>query len=131
VGAALPHRSLRGTGAEHHLLPGRHRGHAAARRHQRTRGVTQHQGPADCPPRLRIPLGSCSDRPVGAHPWRPVSAATRPTSSVNGPTAMPEDPKLVRAKSAGPFTLTFDIVFGDAATYEQVKRSGVITRELF
>jgi len=39
--------------------------------------------------------------------------------------------KLVRAKNAGPFVLTFDIVFGDAATYEQVKRSGVITRELF
>jgi Domain of unknown function (DUF4387) len=39
--------------------------------------------------------------------------------------------KLVRAKNAGPFTLTFDILFADAATYEQVKRSGVITRDLF
>jgi len=39
--------------------------------------------------------------------------------------------KLVRAKNAGPFTLTFDIVFADAATYTQVKQSGVINRELF
>jgi hypothetical protein len=38
--------------------------------------------------------------------------------------------KLVRAKNAGPFTLTIDIVFGDPVTYDQVKRSGVITREL-
>jgi hypothetical protein len=39
--------------------------------------------------------------------------------------------KLVRAKNAGPFTLTFDILFNDATTYQQVKQSGVITRELF
>ena len=39
--------------------------------------------------------------------------------------------RLVRAKNAGPFTLTFDIVFAEADTYDQVKRSGVITRELF
>jgi hypothetical protein len=39
--------------------------------------------------------------------------------------------KLVRAKNAGPFTLTFDILFADAATYRQVKASGVISRELF
>jgi hypothetical protein len=39
--------------------------------------------------------------------------------------------KLVRAKNAGPFTLTFDILFNDADTYQQVKDSGVITRDLF
>lgn len=39
--------------------------------------------------------------------------------------------KLVRSKNAGPFTLTFDIIFADEATYQQVKRSGVINRELF
>jgi Domain of unknown function (DUF4387) len=38
--------------------------------------------------------------------------------------------KLVRAKNAGPFTLTIDIVFGDPVIYDQVKRSGVISREL-
>ena len=39
--------------------------------------------------------------------------------------------RLVRAKNAGPFTLTFDILFTDRASYEQVKRSGVINRALF
>jgi hypothetical protein len=39
--------------------------------------------------------------------------------------------KLVRAKNAGPFTLTFDLLFADADTYEKVKRSGVINRALF
>jgi len=39
--------------------------------------------------------------------------------------------KLVRAKNAGPFTLTFDILFNDAETYDRVKQSGVISRELF
>ena len=39
--------------------------------------------------------------------------------------------KLVRAKNAGPFTLTFDILFADAATYQQVKASRVLSRELF
>lgn len=39
--------------------------------------------------------------------------------------------QLVRSKNAGPFTLTFDIVFADTETYEKVKRSGVISRQLF
>jgi hypothetical protein len=39
--------------------------------------------------------------------------------------------KLVRAKNAGPFTLTIDIVFADPRTYQQVKQSGVISPELF
>jgi uncharacterized protein DUF4387 len=39
--------------------------------------------------------------------------------------------KLVRAKNAGAFTLTFDIIFEDAAAYQAVKRSGVLTPALF
>jgi hypothetical protein len=39
--------------------------------------------------------------------------------------------KLVRSKNAGPFTLTFDILFADAESYERVKRSGAIDRALF
>jgi hypothetical protein len=38
---------------------------------------------------------------------------------------------LIRSKNAGPFTLTFDIMFATAEPYERVKRSGVLTRELF
>jgi len=36
---------------------------------------------------------------------------------------------LIRSKNAGPFALTFDIMFDDEASYLRVKRSGVLTRE--
>lgn len=38
--------------------------------------------------------------------------------------------KLIRSKNAGPFELTFDIMFESPAIYERVVRSGVITPEL-
>ena len=39
--------------------------------------------------------------------------------------------RVIRSKNAGPFELTFDIMFADAESYERVKRSGVINAELF
>ena len=39
--------------------------------------------------------------------------------------------RVIRSKNAGPFELTFDIMFADAESYERVKRSGVISAELF
>jgi hypothetical protein len=44
-------------------------------------------------------------------------------------TALARLAKLIRSKNAGPFELTFDIMFDNAATYERVKRSGALTRE--
>ena len=38
---------------------------------------------------------------------------------------------VVRSKNAGPFEITFDIMFRDRTTYERVKQTGVINRELF
>ena len=35
--------------------------------------------------------------------------------------------KVIRSKNAGPFELTFDIMFDDVAKYEHVKRSGLIS----
>lgn len=37
--------------------------------------------------------------------------------------------KLVRSKNAGPFELTFDVMFDDAERYRMVKESGAVTRE--
>lgn len=37
--------------------------------------------------------------------------------------------KLVRSKNAGPFELTFDVMFDDAERYHTVKESGAVTRE--
>ncbi|HEY0293976.1 MAG TPA: DUF4387 domain-containing protein [Bordetella sp.] len=36
--------------------------------------------------------------------------------------------RLIRSKNAGPFQLTFDIMFDDAPTYERVKRAGSLSR---
>ncbi len=44
---------------------------------------------------------------------------------------LPELARVIRSKNAGPFELTFDIIFKDAETYERAKRSGVFSRELF
>ena len=37
--------------------------------------------------------------------------------------------KVIRSKNAGPFELTFDIMFDNQGAYERVKTAGVITRE--
>jgi hypothetical protein len=39
--------------------------------------------------------------------------------------------KLIRSKNAGPFSLTFDMMFEEEATYRRVVASGVLTRERF
>lgn len=37
--------------------------------------------------------------------------------------------KVIRSKNAGPFEITFDIMFADEETYNKVKSSGVLTQE--
>lgn len=37
--------------------------------------------------------------------------------------------KVLRSKNAGPFEVTFDILFEDKETYELVKRSNALTKE--
>ena len=38
--------------------------------------------------------------------------------------------KTIRSKNAGAHYFTFDIIFDDRETYERVKQTGVITRDL-
>jgi hypothetical protein len=38
---------------------------------------------------------------------------------------------LIRSKNAGPFVLTFDIIFPDDESYRRVKKSGVLTTARF
>ncbi len=38
--------------------------------------------------------------------------------------------KLIRSKNAGPFELTFDVMFDSATNYQRVADSGAITEEL-
>ncbi len=37
--------------------------------------------------------------------------------------------KLIRSKNAGPFELTFDVMFADDATYDRVKNAGAINAD--
>jgi hypothetical protein len=39
--------------------------------------------------------------------------------------------KLIRSKNAGPFELTFDVIFKDHATYERVRDAKTINAEWF
>jgi hypothetical protein len=43
-------------------------------------------------------------------------------------TQLAELARLIRSKNAGPFQLTFDIMFSDEATYQRVKRAPTLTR---
>jgi len=36
--------------------------------------------------------------------------------------------RMIRSKNAGPFELTIDIIFSDQATYERVKKSGLVSK---
>jgi hypothetical protein len=38
---------------------------------------------------------------------------------------------LIRSKNAGPFALTFDVMFSTPSDYERVKRSGALTAKCF
>ncbi len=37
--------------------------------------------------------------------------------------------KVIRSKNAGPFEITFDVMFDDADTYARVRDSGILTRQ--
>lgn len=45
-------------------------------------------------------------------------------------TALKDLAQVIRSKNSGPFELTFDVMFPDAAAYERAERSGVLSREL-
>lgn len=42
-------------------------------------------------------------------------------------TKLGELARLIRSKNAGPFELTFDIMFDDPAVFERVRKSGALT----
>jgi len=38
--------------------------------------------------------------------------------------------EVIRSKNAGPFEITFDIIFRDRESYERVKQEGILSRDL-
>lgn len=49
---------------------------------------------------------------------------------MGGKVKLKEIAAVIRSKNAGPYELTFDIIFRDGETYQQVKRLGIINRRL-
>ena len=45
-------------------------------------------------------------------------------------TALAKLSRLIRSKNAGPFQLTFDVMFEDEARYLRVKKSNAVSREV-
>ena len=45
-------------------------------------------------------------------------------------TTLGELARLIRSKNAGPFELTFDIMYDDDASFERERASGALSREL-
>lgn len=44
-------------------------------------------------------------------------------------TALADLAAVIRSKNAGPYEVTYDVMFTDAAVYRRVRESGVLTRE--
>jgi len=53
-----------------------------------------------------------------------------PKSVPEGACAMKDVARIVRSKNAGPFQLTFDILFDDEATYERVRKADVLNDDV-
>ena len=53
------------------------------------------------------------------------------SAHVSNRTTLGELAKLIRSKNAGPFTLTFDVMFDTEEVYRRVLRSGVLTKTVF
>ncbi|MBS0321989.1 MAG: DUF4387 domain-containing protein [Proteobacteria bacterium] len=60
----------------------------------------------------------------------PATPSTAPRIVPAGPAPLGTLARLIRSKNAGPFELTFDIMFDDPALFERVRASGRLTREV-
>ncbi|EHK44577.1 hypothetical protein TRIATDRAFT_293742 [Trichoderma atroviride IMI 206040] len=60
------------------------------------------------------------------------SAGTSNTAEVPFilPQTVGEAAKVIRSKNAGPYEITFDIIFNDTKTYDHVKNTGILRTEL-
>ncbi len=48
---------------------------------------------------------------------------------MSAPVRLGDVADIIRSKNAGPFRVTLDVLFNDAARYRQVRDSGAVTRE--
>jgi len=57
-----------------------------------------------------------------------LGTPARATAPGAGSTALKDLAQVIRSKNAGPFEITFDVMFTDPATYALVRDSAVLTR---
>ena len=95
------------------------------------------RGAAKRTPAGRPPAGRASARKAGARRGAPAAKRTtakRPVSTAGKPAMsgrrILDLAQVIRSKNAGPFEVTFDIMFDSANNYRMVRDSGVITRKL-
>ena len=88
------------------------------------RHPAQSAGDAD---RAGLPLHRLS--PDGDRFARPISSRCATWRSDHADVPLRELAQVIRSKNAGPFELTFDIIFDRKAAYEEVKTSGALTAE--
>ncbi|PKK51455.1 hypothetical protein CI102_4671 [Trichoderma harzianum] len=60
----------------------------------------------------------------------PVNAVPEIIEPTPFPQTIGEAAKVIRSKNAGPYEITFDIIFNDKETYDRVKNSGLLRPEL-
>ncbi|KKP06989.1 hypothetical protein THAR02_00868 [Trichoderma harzianum] len=60
----------------------------------------------------------------------PVNALPEIVEPKPFPQTIGEAAKVIRSKNAGPYEITFDIIFNDKETYDRVKNSGLLRPEL-
>ncbi|KAK0763522.1 hypothetical protein N5P37_002899, partial [Trichoderma harzianum] len=60
----------------------------------------------------------------------PANAVPEIVEPTPFPQTIGEAAKVIRSKNAGPYEITFDIIFNDKETYDRVKNSGLLRPEL-
>ncbi|KAK3719613.1 hypothetical protein LTR37_004150 [Vermiconidia calcicola] len=82
--------------------------------------VDKSRGPGTMTTAARLRSTKSSD------PSNPVASGTEPFAF--DPDQLGALASVIRAKNAGPFEITFDIMFSDLSTYHRVKSSGILTK---
>ena len=68
--------------------------------------------------------------PLRIQQSKPVDVVGKKLSIAASPRTLRDIAKVIRSKNAGPFEITFDVIFEDAEVYQVVKESGLLSPEV-
>lgn len=78
----------------------------------------------------RDPVTGSGKKPLRIQNPKPIDGAGKKISISSSPKILSDIAKVIRSKNAGPFELTFDILFEDIRVYQAVKNSGILCAEI-